>query len=269
MAIPPKSAPLAVTVHDLAFVDYPEHATRHGLRFFHRSLVLTERDADVVLCPSAATKAELMALGFGEDRIRIVPWGVDPFVVTDDEIAQVRARHGIAGRYVLWVGTIEPRKNLAGVIAAFRQLPDDDVNWLLVGPEGWNEDLAARLGADDRRIRALGFVPRDELLALYAGASAFCYPSLREGFGIPVLEAMMAGAPVVTSSGTATEEVAGDAGICVDPLDHAAIAGALASILGDEQAARQLSARAKARASTFTWARTADLTIEAYRAIAR
>ena len=269
MAIPPKSAPLAVTVHDLAFVDYPQHATRHGLRFFHRSLVLTERDADVVLCPSAATKAELMALGFGEDRIRIVPWGVDPFVVTDDDIAQVRARHGIAGRYVLWVGTIEPRKNLAGVIAAFRQLPDDDVTLLLVGPEGWNEDLAARLGADDRRIRALGFVPRAELIALYAGAAAFCYPSLREGFGIPVLEAMMAGAPVVTSSGTATEEVAGDAGICVDPLDHAAIAGALASILGDEQAARQLSARAKARASTFTWARTADLTIEAYRAIAR
>jgi len=269
MAIPPKSAPLVVTVHDLAFIDYPEHATRHGLRFFHRSLVLTKRDADVVLCPSAATKAELIALGIGEDRIRVVPWGVEPFVVDDVDIARVRARHAITGRYVLWVGTIEPRKNLRGVIAAFHALADDDVSLLLVGPDGWNEDLAARLGADDRRIRALGFVPRDELLALYAGAAVFCYPSLREGFGIPVLEAMMAGAPVVTSSGTATEEVVGDAGISVDPLDHGAIAAALASVLGDQQAARELSTRAKARASTFTWARTADLTIEAYRAIAR
>jgi glycosyltransferase involved in cell wall biosynthesis len=269
MAIPPKSAPLAVTVHDLAFVDHPEHATRHGLRFFHRSLVLTERDADVVLCPSVATKNELIALGIGEQRIRVVPWGVEPFVVTDDDIARVRARHGVMGRYVLWVGTIEPRKNLGAVIAAFRALPDADLTLLLVGPHGWNEDLAARLGGDDRRIHALGFVPREELLALYAGAAAFCYPSLREGFGIPVLEAMMAGAPVVTSSGTATEEVVGDAGICVDPLDHAAIANALASILGDEEATRQLRVRAKARAGTFTWARTADLTVEAYRAIAR
>jgi glycosyltransferase involved in cell wall biosynthesis len=269
MAIPPKSAPLAVTVHDLAFVDYPQHATRHGLRFFHRSLVLTDRDADVVLCPSAATRAELAALGIGEDRVRVVPWGVDPFVVGDDEIARVRARHGITGRYVLWVGTVEPRKNLAAVIAAFRALRDDDVTLLLVGPHGWNEDLAARLGADDRRICALGFVSRGELLALYAGAAVFCYPSLREGFGIPVLEAMMAGAPVVTSSGTATEEVAGDAGICVDPLDHGAISDAMASILGNVELARTMSVRAKARAATFTWARTAELTGEAYRAIAR
>ena len=269
MAIPPKSAPLAVTVHDLAFVDYPEHATRHGLRFFHRSLVLTDRDADVVLCPSVATKNELTALGIADERIRVVPWGVDPFVVNDDEIARVRTRHEVTGRYILCVGTIEPRKNLGAVIAAFRALPDADLTLLLVGPHGWNEDLAARLGGDHRRIRALGFVPRQELLALYAGAAAFCYPSLREGFGIPVLEAMMAGAPVVTSSGTATEEVVGDAGICVDPLDHGAIADALASILGDEDAARQLRARAKARAATFTWARTAELTVEAYRAIAR
>ena len=269
MAIPPKSAPLAVTVHDLAFVDYPEHATRHGLRFFHRSLVLTKRDADVVLCPSAATKAELVDVGISADRIRVVPWGVEPFVVGDDDIARVRILHGLTGRYILWVGTIEPRKNLSGVIAAFRELSDDDVTLLLVGPHGWNEDLASRLGAQDRRIRALGFVPREDLLTLYAGAAAFCYPSLREGFGIPVLEAMMAGAPVVTSSGTATEEVVGDAGICVDPLDHGAIAAALTSILGDERVARELSARAKARASTFTWDRTADLTIEAYRAIAR
>ena len=269
MAIPPKSAPLAVTVHDLAFVDYPEHATRHGLRFFHRSLMLTKRDADVVLCPSSATRGELIELGFAEDRIRVIPWGVEPFTVDDDDIARVRARHGVSGRYVLWVGTIEPRKNLAGLIAAFRALRADDVTLLLVGPHGWNEDLAARLGGSDRRIRALGFVHRDELLALYAGATAFCYPSLREGFGMPVLEAMMAGAPVVTSSGTATQEVVGDAGICVDPQDHAGIAEALASIVDDERLARQLSERAKARARTFTWARTADLTIDAYRSIAR
>ena len=269
MAIPPKSAPLAVTVHDLAFVDYPEHATRHGLRFFHRSLVLTTRDADVVLCPSSSTRAELIALGVAAERIRVVPWGVEPFTVSDDDVARARQRHGIAGRYVLWVGTIEPRKNLKGLLAAFRAMDDDDVTLVLVGPQGWNEDLAPQMGASNQRIRALGFVPRDELHALYAGAAVFCYPSLREGFGLPVLEAMMAGAPVVTSSGTATEEVVGDAGICVDPNDHAAIAHALASIVGDDRTALDLGTRAKARASTFTWSHTADLTIEAYRAIAR
>lgn len=269
MAIPPRSAPLAVTVHDLAFLDYPEHATRHGLRFFHRSLVLTTRDADVVLCPSSSTRNELIALGVAAERIRVVPWGVEPFTIDGDDIARVRQRYGIAGRYILWVGTIEPRKNLKGLVAAFNSLQADDVTLLLVGPTGWNEDLAARLGAGHERIRAIGFVPRDDLHALYGGAVAFCYPSLREGFGLPVLEAMMAGTPVVTSSGTATEEVVGDAGICVDPNDDAAIADALASIIGDEHTAQDLRTRAKARASTFTWSRTADLTIEAYRAIAR
>ena len=162
MAIPPKSAPLAVTVHDLAFVDYPEHATRHGLRFFHRSLVLTTRDADVVLCPSSTTRAELIALGVAAERVRVVPWGVEPFTINDDDIARARQRHGIAGRYILWVGTIEPRKNLKGLLAAFRELRDDDVTLLLVGPQGWNEDLASQMGAGNQRIRAIGFVPRHE-----------------------------------------------------------------------------------------------------------
>jgi glycosyltransferase involved in cell wall biosynthesis len=268
MAIPPKSAPLAVTVHDLAFLDHPEHVTRHGLRFFHRSLVLTQRDADIVLCPSEATKRELVDIGMASDRIRVVPWGVEPFVVTDDDIVSARARHGITGRYVLWVGTIEPRKNLGGLLAAFRQLRHDDLELLLVGPEGWNEDLAARLGSTDGRVRALGFVPLDELRALYAGAAVFCLPSLREGFGLPVLEAMMAGAPVVTSAATATEEVVGDAGISVDPLDHDAIAHALRTVLDDDERARTLRERAVARARTFTWARTAELTVDAYRSIA-
>jgi glycosyltransferase involved in cell wall biosynthesis len=267
MAIPPKSAPLAVTVHDLAFVDHPEHATRHGLRFFHRSLVLTKRDADVVLCPSVATKRELTDLGVAEERVHVVPWGVEPFTVSDDDVARVRTRHGIPGRYVLWVGTIEPRKNLAGLIAAFRRLRAGDVELLLVGPHGWNEDLAARLGGHDTRIRAVGFVPTEELRALYAGAAVFCYPSLREGFGMPVLEAMMAGAPVVTSSGTATEEVAGGAAICVDPRDHDAIAHALESVLDDQALAQRLRDDGIARARASTWATTGELTVAAYRSI--
>jgi glycosyltransferase involved in cell wall biosynthesis len=267
MAIPPKSAPLAVTVHDLGFLDHPEHSTRHGLRFFHRSLVLTKRDADVVLCPSEATRQELIAAGFAAHRVRVVPWGVEPFTVTDDDVATVRARHSVSGRYVLWVGTIEPRKNLGGLLSSFGQLRGDDIELLLVGPTGWNEDLAKRLGATSGRVRALGFVPTVELRALYAGAAAFCLPSLREGFGIPVLEAMMAGAPVVTSSGTATEEVVGDAGICVDPHDHEAIAHALRDILDDDDRARALRERALVRARTFTWARTAELTVDAYRSI--
>jgi glycosyltransferase involved in cell wall biosynthesis len=167
----------------------------------------------------------------------------------------------------LFVGTIEPRKNLAGVIGAMARLAGRDVDLVLVGPDGWNEDLDARLAAlagTGIAVHRLGFQAPEVLPALYAGAAAFCFPSLREGFGMPVLDAMAQGAPVVTSTGTATAEVAGDAGLLVEPTDHGAIAAALGEVLDDPALADRLRDRGRARAREFTWARTAQLTVAAY-----
>jgi glycosyltransferase involved in cell wall biosynthesis len=185
--------------------------------------------------------------------------------VTDDEVAAVRERYVLPGRYVLSVGTLEPRKNLPRLIDAFSRLPHDDVTLVVVGPDGWGESLAgpaARLGD---RLRLTGFVPRSQLAPLYRGASVVCYPSLWEGYGMPVAEAMGAGAPVVTSAGTATEElVAGGAGLAVDPLDTDAIAGAVGSVLDDAGLADRLRAAGRARAAATTWQATAAATIAAY-----
>jgi glycosyltransferase involved in cell wall biosynthesis len=266
MAVPPATVPLLVTVHDLAFEHFPQHATRNGLRFFRQSLARTRADARLVLCPSDATRRDCVAAGIDAARVRVVPWGVDPVPTAEPDVAaDVLARHGlVAGRYVLFVGTIEPRKNLATLAAAFARLGRDDLLLAIVGPAGWNQDVEPVLAPIRGRVRLTGHVPRAELDVLYAHAAAFCYPSLLEGFGMPVLEAMAAGAAVITSKGTSTEEVAGDAGVLVDPLDADDIAGAIARVVDDEDLAADLRTRSRARAATFTWADAARATVAAY-----
>lgn len=267
MAIPPRTAPLVVTVHDLAFVHFPQHATRNGIRFFRQSLDLTRRHADLVLCPSESTRRDCIAVGIEAARVRVVPWGVDPAPPLDDHrAAAVLARHGLtSARYVLFVGTIEPRKNLAALASAFQRLDSLDLTLAIVGPSGWNEDLSTLVAPIGERVRVLGHVARRELDVLYARSAVFCYPSLLEGFGMPVLEAMAAGAAVITSSGTATEEVAGAAGVLVDPHDPVALAGAIERVVSDGDFATRLRHASLERAASFTWERAAQLTIDAYR----
>jgi glycosyltransferase involved in cell wall biosynthesis len=269
MAVPPHSRPLVVTVHDLAFLDHPAHVTRHGLRFFRRAIELAKRDADVVVAPSRATIEDCVRHGFDRDRLRMVPWGVTPVPVDPSALERLRAVHRLDGRYVLWAGTVEPRKNLPGLVRGFAQLDRDDVLLVLAGPDGWNEDLDALLPHSLRpRVRRIGFVSPSELHALYAGASVFCLPSLAEGFGLPVLEAMAQATPVVTSSGTATQEVVGETGVLVDPHRPEQIAEALDRVLGDAGLAEQLAEAGRARAKEFTWDRTAALLVDAYRVAA-
>jgi glycosyltransferase involved in cell wall biosynthesis len=258
MAMPPPSAPIVVTVHDLAFLRSPGQFTRRGVSFFRRAIELARRDATLVVCPSQATLDDCADNGFDPGRLRLVPWGIDADPVDESGVAGVRARFGLAGRYVLWTGTIEPRKNLAALLDAFEGLDRRDVTLVLAGPQGWNEDLDQRLDRLGDRVRLVGFVDPDVLRALYAGADLFCFPSLEEGFGLPVLEAMAQGTAVITSSGTATAEVAGDAGALVDPRDVGALRDALARLLDDETERGRLGAAGRARAAAqFSWARTA------------
>jgi glycosyltransferase involved in cell wall biosynthesis len=258
VAVPPRTAPLIVTVHDLSYLVYPEHFSAQGRRFFRQALELTRRDADLVLCSSEATRRHCEEAGLDPARLRVVPLGADAVPASEEDVARVRAAHGLERPYVLWVGTLEPRKNLPRLLEAYSRL-NTETELVLVGPRGWNQELDPPPGA-----RLLGFVPGDDLPPLYAGAAAFCFPSLLEGFGMPVVDAMAQGTPVVTSSGTSTEELAGDAGLVVDPLDVDAIAGALDRVLRDPELGQRLGEAGRVRAATYTWERTAALTAEAY-----
>ena len=267
IAVPPSDAPLVMTINDLAFLTHPGQATRHGNRFFRRGTELARRHARLVLVPSEATASECRSAGFDPERLRLVPYGVEAQPVSDADAAAFRARHGLARPYVLFVGTVEPRKNLAAVVGGMAALAGRGIDLVLVGPDGWNEDLRARLApleGTGTEVHRLGFLPADEVAAAYAGCAAFCYPSLREGFGLPVLEAMAQGAPVVTSAGTATAEVAGDAGLLVDPHDHGQVGQALVRLVDDQALAADLRDRGRRRAATYTWERTAALTAAAY-----
>ena len=269
MAVPPTRAPLVVTVHDLAFVHDPSQYTRRGVSFFRRAIELARRRADLVVCPSEATIADCLDHGFDPARLRHVPWGVDATAATPADVTRVRAGYGLDRPYVLWLGTIEPRKNLGVLLDAFGRVADD-VDLVLAGPTGWHEDLAGRLERLGPRAHAVGFVPQGDLPALMAGASLFCYPSVREGFGMPVLEAMAQGVAVVTSAGTAMAELVeppdrARAGLLVDPTDPAALGHTLNELLADDAARAELGAVGRDRAAVATWSRTAQLLADCYR----
>jgi glycosyltransferase involved in cell wall biosynthesis len=267
--VPPSRAPLVATVHDLVFLSYPEHYTWHSRAVLRRGLALARRHARLVICPSTSTMDACRAAGIETERLRLVPWGVAVRRVEGSRAGGIRARYGLGRPYVLFCGTLEPRKNLRRVLEAFRRLDRPDLDLVLAGPQGWKEDLRGGMASLEGRVRALGFVPPDDLGALYAGSAAFVYPSLAEGFGLPVLEAMAHGAPVVTSAGTASEEVAGDAALLVDPLDVDAIAGALGRILDDDGLAASLRRAAADRVTAFSWDRSAELVAAVYAEAAR
>jgi glycosyltransferase involved in cell wall biosynthesis len=264
VAYPYTDAPVVMTIHDLAFLDDPRLVTRHGLRFFRRGTELARERARLVLCSSEATMRDCVTAGFDADRLRVVPLGVRSRQRTLEEVASARSKYGLARPYVLFTGTVEPRKNLQRLLRAFARVPRHDVDLVLLGPRGWNESIDAELAPLEGRVHVLGFVERSELEALLAGAEVFCLPSLKEGFGLPVLEAMSQGTAVVTSRATSTEEVAGDTALLVDPLDENAIAEAIERLLDDRSLAERMADAGRARAATYTWARTADATVAAY-----
>ncbi len=229
--------PVVVTVHDLALLRHPEAFPvwhRHTGRLVLRHGV---QRADAVVAVSAFTRGELVELlRIPEERIRVVPNGIEPLFSSAGPAA--------SGDYVLAVGTLEPRKNLAGAVEAARLA---GVELRVVGARGWGE------------VAAPGWVGRvddEELAALYRGARCLVFPSVYEGFGLPVLEAMACGTPVVTSRGGATEEVAGGSAVLVDALDPRSIAAGI-----DEAATRRDELRRLGieRAREFTWGRTADV----------
>jgi glycosyltransferase involved in cell wall biosynthesis len=263
--------PLIVTVHDLLPLRMPQLFTRQT-RWHTRLYLPFVRGATRVITPSAYTRAEVIELlGIGEQRVIAVPEAADErFAPLDADRERLRAELGISGRYVLSVGTLEPRKNLATVLRVFRRVSEamPDVELVIVGGAGWrNQSFESELGRGHAaaRVRVTGFVSDARLVELYAGAACFLFPSLGEGFGLPPLEAMACGAPVVMSDRPALPEVAGGAALQAPPLDVEALAAHVTRVLSEPRVAGEMRAAGLARSRQFSWARAAKETERAYR----
>lgn len=257
----PTAAPLVVTMHDLAFRRRPDQFPRRGRSLLERALAVARRRAAAIITSSERSRADLVEAGFAEPRVHVVPLGVDPRVATDAEVEEARRAHALPPQFALFVGTLEPRKNLRRLVSAMAGV---DLPLVVVGPDGWGDAVTGLDRAAD--VRFLGSLRPDDLRALYAAASVFAYPSEHEGFGLPVLEAMAQGTPVVTSAGTSTEEVAGGAAVLVDPFDPDAIRAGIVDALGRRA---ELAAAGRRRAEACTWAAAAAATARVYRQVAR
>jgi glycosyltransferase involved in cell wall biosynthesis len=247
---------MVATVHDLAFLDRPEDSSRRGRSFFPRAWAATRDRAQLIVCPSQVVADDCHRRGVARDRLRVIPWGVSAPASAPEAGDTVRRARGLPDPFVLWVGTLEPRKNLPRLVEAMVRLPQ--VHLAVVGPRGWNIDGADVLEPLGDRAHRLGFVDDHDLSALYRAASVFAYPSVAEGFGLPVLEAMAHGTPVVTAQATATAEVAAGAARLVDPDDPDSIAAAIDATLTEPETTEQLVALGRERAAELTWARTAE-----------
>ncbi len=258
--------PTVVTVHDLGYLHYPEAHRPFDRRYLAWTTRRHARRAARVIADSQATRADLIRHYRAEpDRIVVVYPGRDESLARVDDpatVAAVKARYGVDGDYLLYLGTLQPRKNLIRLVEAFARLQSvaDRLRLVLAGKKGWlYEGLFARVEALGLRDRVLfpGYVADDDKAALLSGATALVYPSLYEGFGLPVLEAMACGTPVLTSNVSSLPEVAGDAALLVDPLDTEAIAQGMARLIADAGLRRSLVEKGYTQIRKFSWTNAA------------
>lgn len=274
--IPPAApCPIITTIHDVAFRRFPElFPLKHRL-LLNLLIPPTARNAAAVITGSEATRRDLIELyDVLPERVVVTPYAADPIyqpMDPDEARRAVRDRFRIRSPYLLSVGVLQPRKNLPRLVRAYNRLAREIPHRLvLVGKEGWaSEDLQRAISEapPGREPVFTGYVPDADLPALYAGADVFVYPSLYEGFGLPPLEAMACGTPVITSNTSSLPEVVGEAGVMVDPLDVHALAQAIRELLDDEPRRLALRAAGIRRAAEFHWDRTARETVKVYRKV--
>ncbi len=262
-----------ITVHDLAFLVFPQFLTSQSARYYGQ-IDQAVRRADHIIADSESTRRDVLRmLGAPPHKVSVVYLAANP-IYRPIPLAQSRRRvgdrFGLTGDFILTVGTIEPRKNLATLLRAFRQLLDAyklDVELALVGGQGWLYDEIPSLVRDLRlteRAHFLGRVSNEDLLHLYNAAGALAHPAFYEGFGLPPLEAMSCGTPVIVTNSSSLPEVVGDAGLLVEAEDVDAWSVGLWRIFADDDLRDELSQKALARSRRFSWERTARQTLRIY-----
>lgn len=267
--LPPVSSRVKtiLTVHDLSFVRVPETAAPNLRAYLNVVVPRSVQRADHIIADSQATKDDLSALyGTAPEKITVLLSGVDPRFarVTDENVLhEVRTRYGIAHKpYIFCIGTVQPRKNYSRVIQALAQLRAEgrDVQLVIAGGKGWLEDEMYRTVYGTQmqdHVKLIGFARDEDLPALYSGADLTAFPSLYEGFGLPILESMACGTPVVTANVSSLPEVAGEAALLIDPYDVSALTDAIRRLLTDETLRSTLIERGYQQVKQFTWAKAA------------
>jgi glycosyltransferase involved in cell wall biosynthesis len=257
-----------VFVHDTAFIDYPEVLkTRHFGWYLRRGVPRSIRCADRVVTLSESSKRSIIAnYGTSPDKITVIHPGIDHTVYAPraaDRVAAVRQKYGITRDYLLYVGTIEPRKNIGGIVAAYCALPADlrqRYQLVLAGSKGWKdagiEALAAKV--DPSNLVRTGFIDDADIAALYSGARVFVFPSFYEGWGMPVVEAMACGAPVITASNSSLPEAGGTAALYVDAGSSTELRDAIMQVLTNPKQREQMIAAGQTHAKTFSWQQSAQ-----------
>ncbi|MEX1255452.1 MAG: glycosyltransferase family 1 protein [Dehalococcoidia bacterium] len=266
-----------VTIHDVTFMVLPKRYPLMRRLYMETLTRAAARLADAIITPSQTSRRDIMRkLGVRGERIVVIPYAAGPqYTPVDDQdaLGRLRWKHHLPSRFILSVGSLEPGKNRSRLIRAYDLLRREgiDAPLIIVGQPAWRfEDdfaLVERLGLGEE-VRFLDYVPDDDLPGLYSAATVFAFPSLYEGFGLPVIEAMACGTPVVTSNGSALAEVADDAALLVDPLNVDALAGALRRLLADDGLRADLRVRGLERARKFSWQRVAHETRVVYQVVA-
>jgi len=266
-----------LTVHDLSFLHYPDHFVPKLVRYLEQVVPRSVARADRVLADSEATRTDLIRLlGVSPGKVEVLYSGVAPRFRPGPEAGErerLKARYGIGDRpYVLSVGTLQPRKNFVRLIRAFARLSPAALRsaplLVIAGGPGWlYEEVLEEAEKHGGRVRLLGFVDDADLPALYRNASLFVFPSFYEGFGLPVLEAMACGVPVVCSDASSLPEVAGDAVLLVDPYDEEGLAAAMERALTEKTLRAEMKTKGLQQAARFTWDRAARQLLSVFEAV--
>lgn len=263
--------PSVVTIYDMSFIRYPERLGRIRRLYLQAMTRFSARRARQVIAISEHSRAEIsLLLGISPSKIDVAIPGVSREFrpASPEEVASLRKEFDLPERFILSVGTLEPRKNLETLVRAYAKLPRrNGIKLVLAGATGWKTNTLDRLlGQLDlsRDVILTGYVSSNDLAAWYTAAEVFAYPSVYEGFGLPLLEAMACGLPVIASNTSSLPEAVGESGVLVDPLSVEAWVEALASLLDSEERRRQLSVQGIERTSQFTWENTARQTVASY-----
>lgn len=268
-----KSLRTVITIHDMAHEYYPENVDEKLLRYLKQELLRTARFATLIIADSQNTKMDILKfLNVPEDKVKVIYIGIDKTFrpVTDPIILEAtRKKYHLPGKFILYLGAIQPRKNIAGLIRAYHLLcqdPNFKYRLVVAGGIGWkNRDinqLVFELGLKDR-IRFTGYISSSDLPILYNLAEAFIYPSFYEGFGLPVLEAMACGTPVVTSNVSSLPEVGGNAVVSINPRSVDELANEIRRILSDKELRSRCITKGLERAKIFSWEKCALETLKA------